>query len=71
MQNVSLRARSTGLEFNPTGSDSGHIARDVLALLRPAQEQIVRDQQRIEERLSEMIVAQREALGSQGEAFVT
>ena len=71
LQNVSVRARSTGRDSNPTGSDAGHIARDVLDVLRPDQEQVAREQRRIEQILSEMLVAQRETLGSQRDVFVT
>ena len=69
LQNVSLRARSTGRDSNPTGPDAGHIARDVLDVFRPEQEQIARDQQRFKDSLSEMFVAHREALGSQRAIF--
>ena len=61
LQNNSVRARSTGLDSNPIGPDAGHIARDVLAVLRPDQEQSVRDQKGIEAQLSEMIVALRDS----------
>ena len=71
LQKSSLRARSTGLDSNPTGPDAGHIAHDVLAARRPDQEQIARDQKIIDEQLSQMAVAQRETLDSQRNAFVT
>ena len=70
-QNSALRARSPGIDSNPTLPDAANIARDVLAALKPDQEQMIMDQQRIEEQLSNMMVTQRETLDSQRIAFTT
>ena len=56
VQDSSLRAMSAGLDSNHTGPDAEYVARDVLAALRPDQEQIARDQRRIEEQLSQIVV---------------
>ena len=62
VQNFSLRAMSAGLDSNPTGPEAEQVARDVLAALKPDQEQIVRDQRRIHEQLSQILVSQKEIL---------
>ena len=57
--NASLRAQSVGRDSKPI-----MLAADDIAPLRPDQEQMARDQRRIKERLTEMLVAQKDAIGS-------
>ena len=59
------------MDSSPTVPDAANIARDVLAALKPDQEQMIMEQQRNEEQLSNMMVAQRETLDSQRIAFTT
>ena len=58
---LQARASSPGVDSNPTIPDAANIARDVLAALTPAQEQMVLEQQRFEEQIANMMVIQREA----------
>ena len=71
VQNSSMRAMSVGLDSNPTGPEADQVARDVLAALKPDQEQIVRDQRRIHEQLSQIVVSQKAISESQRDAFAT
>ena len=71
LQSSALRFRSPGIESNPTAHDAAHIARDVLAVLKPDQEQMMMEQQKIEDQIFRMMVTPRETLDSQRIAFTT
>jgi hypothetical protein len=60
-QQLHARARSPGVESNHTMPDAANIARDVLAAITPAQQQMIMEQQRIEEQLASMAVSLRES----------
>ena len=68
-QTASLRAQSIGHDSNLNMPAADDIARVVLDVLRPDQEQIARDQKRIEDKLSDTLDAKRETLGSQRNVF--
>ena len=71
LQNVFLRAQSAGQDSNPIMPVADDISCGVLEALRPDQQQLMKNQSRIEERLSDMHDGQREAFGRQQEAFAT
>ena len=68
---LQARARSPGVESNPTMPDAANIAREVLAAITPTQQQMILEQQRLEERLATMMVSQKETLDSQMIALST
>ena len=56
---LQARARSPGVDSNLTIPDAANIARDVLAAITPAQQQMILEQRRIEEQLANMMVSQK------------
>ena len=68
---LQARARSPGVDSNLTIPDAANIARDVLAAITAAQQQMILEQRRIEEQLATMMVSQKETLDSQRIAFST
>ena len=67
---LQARARSPGVESNPTMPDAANIARDVLAAITPAQQQVILEQQRVEAQLANMMVSQKETFDSQRIVFL-